>query len=136
VKTDLVERIEIQHAGQTPATFSHNLPDRGEQQYYELIGKYFQFADWWEDYDPAVHAPVLGDVLSPMRAFYEDQRGEHNQALKRASLLATVSLLNRVVSLVDALWITRPARNRVSVSARYTETAHQPLPEIALSIRF
>ena len=34
----------------TRATFSHVLPFHGEQQYYELVGKYFQFAPGWVDY--------------------------------------------------------------------------------------
>ena len=36
--------------GDTGAVFSHVLPFFGEQQYYELVGKYFQFAPGWEDY--------------------------------------------------------------------------------------
>jgi len=35
---------------ETGAAFSHQIPDFAAQQYYELIGKYFQFAPGWEDY--------------------------------------------------------------------------------------
>src|SRR5690606_36519010 len=34
----------------TGATFSHVLEDFGEQQYYELIGKYFQYGPGWSDW--------------------------------------------------------------------------------------
>ncbi|MEX0599458.1 MAG: hypothetical protein WD205_02370, partial [Rhodothermales bacterium] len=40
---------EVYHP-ETGAAFSHNLPYFAEQQYYELIGKYFQFAPGWADY--------------------------------------------------------------------------------------
>ena len=31
-------------------TGSHNLPPHGDQQYYELIGKYHQYSSGWNDF--------------------------------------------------------------------------------------
>jgi hypothetical protein len=37
------------------AQFTHNLPETKTQQYYEMIGKYHQFACGWNDFDGYVY---------------------------------------------------------------------------------
>ena len=80
------------------------------QQYYELIGKYDQFASGWTDLvrvstGNAV-APTEVDSVenfhSERRLRYEDQRDDSNRFLKRASTVTGVILINHVISAIDA----------------------------------
>ena len=85
------------------------------QQYYELIGKYDQFASGWTDLvrvstGNAV-APTEVDSVenfhSERRLRYEDQRDESNRFLKRASTVTGVILINHVISAIDAARVAR-----------------------------
>ncbi|NNE33748.1 MAG: hypothetical protein HKN13_00825, partial [Rhodothermales bacterium] len=58
--------LELFHP-ETGASFSHRLPDFGDQQYYELIGKYFQFAPGWTDYPEWVSEDGYTDAIDPER---------------------------------------------------------------------
>lgn len=101
---------------ETGATFSHKLPFFGEQQYYELIGKYFQFAPGWVDYpdwrvdgeftqaiDPETSGPG-GTKLNIQGRFleYANDHAQANTLLRRASRISAVILLNHIVSAFDA----------------------------------
>lgn len=101
---------------ETGATFSHKLPYFGEQQYYELVGKYFQFAPGWVDYpawredgeftqaiDPELTGPG-GAKLNVQGRFveYADDHAHANTLLRRASRVSAVILLNHIVSAFDA----------------------------------
>lgn len=88
------------------------------QQYYELIGKYDQFAAGWTDLVNSTGnaaAPTEVDSVenfhSDLRLDYEDQRDESNRFLKRASTATGVILINHVLSAIDA---ARVARARVA----------------------
>ena len=85
------------------------------QQYYELLGKYDQFASGWTDIvrrstGNAV-APTEVDSVenfhSERRLRYEDQRDESNRFLKRASTISGVILINHVISAIDAARVAR-----------------------------
>ena len=101
---------------ETGATFSHKLPYFGEQQYYELIGKYFQFAPGWVDYpnwredgeftqaiDPELSGPG-GTKLNIQGQFleYADEHAHANTLLRRASRVSAAILLNHIVAAFDA----------------------------------
>lgn len=109
---------------ETDASFSHKLPYFGEQQYYELIGKYFQFAPGWEDYpvwregdeftiaiDPEHTGPgrtkpnIQGRFLE-----YASDHADANTFLRRASRMSAIIVLNHVVAAIDAA-ITSKLRN-------------------------
>jgi hypothetical protein len=62
--------------------FSHHLPHYGEQQYYELIGKYPQYSSGWDEFDPAVDG--FRDVPQIMLD-YSVMRGNANDAYNVAS---------------------------------------------------
>jgi len=98
------------------ANFSHFLPQKKGQQYYENIGKYNQFVYGWTDFRNKV-----GDVenfsfgqyqsnsyngtrledISPTRTEYMQIRTNSNDNLKRATALVTLTFLNHVVSALD-----------------------------------
>ncbi len=85
------------------------------QQYYELIGKYDQFAAGWTDLvrrstgNPAKPTEVdsVENFHSARRPRYEDQRDESNRFLKRASTVSGVILINHVISAIDAARVAR-----------------------------
>ena len=85
------------------------------QQYYELIGKYDQYASGWTDLvrrsTGNAAAPTEVDSVenfhSERRLRYEDQRDESNRFLKRASTISGVILINHVLSAIDAARVAR-----------------------------
>ncbi len=81
---------------------THELPETNTQQYYEMIGKYDQFFRGWDDSD----AYSYGGERSPQRLKYMDMREDSNIELKNATTMASVVILNHIVSAVDAAWCT------------------------------
>jgi hypothetical protein len=79
--------------------FSHTLPVYGEQQYFELIGKYPQFNQGWDDAGPSFN---YGDPLTPRFLYYAGERGKANTYYETASTVVAVAIVNHVVSAVDA----------------------------------
>jgi hypothetical protein len=100
----------------TGATFSHVLPYFGEQQYYELIGKYFQFMPGWADYPswatdeggytPAIDPETPGSSGLPEFSAqfwrYADDHADANDYFRRASRLTAFLIVNHVVAAIDA----------------------------------
>ena len=81
-------------------TYSHSLHEQKDQQYYEMIGKYNQFNAGWDDTD------THRGRDSKNREIYEDMRAEANKFFKRATMGATIAMINHVVSAIDAAWTT------------------------------
>ena len=89
------------------------------QQYYELIGKYDQYAAGWDDLKRVRRDGSIGNAAvstevdsvenfhSELRLRYEDQRDESNEFLKRASWSTGFLLVNHVISAIDASRVAR-----------------------------
>lgn len=99
--------------------YSHNLPLHGEQQYYELIGKYPQFVSGWD----AVRDNPLPPDYDQIRANLPQQyleygtwRGIANDYYRSASTYVTVAVVNHLLSAFDAAW-TAGSYNRAHVEA-------------------
>ncbi len=116
---------------ETGAAFSHQLPNFGEQQYYELIGKYFQFAPGWQDYPAWVDAdgnftqaidPEMtganGDKpnVSPTFFQYAADHAEANNLLRRASRISLFFIVNHLIAGVDAAISAKLHNERVATS--------------------
>ncbi|MGC8653765.1 MAG: DUF5683 domain-containing protein [Candidatus Kryptoniota bacterium] len=92
--------------------FSHLLPPHGQQQYYELIGKYPQFRQGWDDseWGKAVRHLAGGDSLfvdyvhgsTPHSSYYMDQRGLANDYYAIASTAVGVVIVNHFISAIEA----------------------------------
>lgn len=95
-----LEDYKAAHGGNEPDHFTHTLPDTKTQQYYEMIGKYDQFVNWWDDYDPNV-GPY---GQSQNRLDYEEKRHQSNINYDRAMIAGMVIFVNRVVSLLDTIY--------------------------------
>ena len=89
------------------------------QQYYELIGKYDQYAAGWDDLKRVRRDGSIGNAAVPtevdsvenfhseLRLRYEDDRDESNRFLKRASTISGIILINHVISAIDAARVAR-----------------------------
>lgn len=102
---------------ETGAAFSHQIPDFAAQQYYELIGKYFQFAPGWDDYGnwkdnqgrytAAIDPELTGtngskpNVSSSFYAYAVDH-ADAQDMLREASRISLLFIFNHIVAAVDA----------------------------------
>jgi hypothetical protein len=85
--------------------YSHHLPNYGEQQYFELIGKYPQFNVGWDDFgDDVTKAFSYGDPLTPRFVYYSHERGKANDYYNVASKAVIVVMINHFISAIDAAW--------------------------------
>ncbi len=93
--------------------FTHSLPQRPQQQYYELIGKYPQFVGGWDDawsgntplYTDNV-TNAASDIMdvSPHFLYYRDMRGQANSYYAVASTASYILIANHVFSALEAAW--------------------------------
>lgn len=137
---------------ETGAAFSHQLPGFAEQQYYELIGKYFQFAPGWDDYpdwgsaeegftiaiDPE-HTGPGGDkpnVSETFRAYAKDH-AKAQDVLRRASRMSIFFILNHVVAGIDAAVNAKLHNDRLTTSMGVaTDLNGRPVAMTTLRLRF
>ncbi len=103
VNWNRLNAYEAQIGQKTGTYFSHQLPRRPEQQYYELIGKYPQFNPGWEDATNLNESNFHTD-LTKMFLDYSKMRGQANDFYNIASTAAKLVVLNHVLSALDAAW--------------------------------
>ncbi len=92
-----LNRLERDIAGY----YSHTLPGYGEQQYYELIGKYPQYNQGWNDSPASFN---YGDPLTSNFLYYSGERGKANTYYTNSSRWVTIAIINHILSAVDAAW--------------------------------
>lgn len=91
---------------------SHKLPRHGEQQYYELIGKYHQYASGWNDFTGDIY------VASPNFLYYSQMRGEANDFYATASTAVIGIYVNHLLSTLDAVWSSIQYNKDIAVKLR------------------
>ena len=97
--------------------YSHALPLHGEQQYYELIGKYYQYNQGWQDI--ALAAGEEGQL----NFYYERERAHADDFYQTASTMVSVALVNHLLSAVDAA-LCATSFNKVHASV-----GHKRIPD-------
>jgi Family of unknown function (DUF5683) len=95
--------------------YSHNLPPHGEQQYYELIGKYPQYSHGWDD---ANQSDTDFHILSPEFLYYSDQRGEANDLYRVSARAVALIYINHIISALEAAWGAARFNKNLSVNMR------------------
>jgi hypothetical protein len=137
---------------ETGASFSHRIPDFGDQQYYELIGKYFQFAPGWFDYpdwgnsqdgytdaiDPERSNPD-GSKVSVSESFYAyaSDHADSQDLLRKASQISALILVNHLVAAIDAAVFSKIHNDRLEASVSMDlEPTGGMRPSAYLSFRF
>lgn len=101
--------------------FSHKLPPHGDQQYFELIGKYNQYSYGWDD-------KTSGDYWYPSARFeyYSGLRGDANSFYDTADTILNLIILNHVLSAIDAAWAAARFNQFVDL---YAHAQLQRLPD-------
>jgi len=117
---------------------THHLPDTRTQQYYEMTGKYDQFAWGWDDAtrdgDSLSHfAPpnntelaITGPERTPVsarRLVYETMRDKSNKSFDKASKMIIAAIANRVISAFEAYFVTK---HRNDKTKRGTDELSRP----------
>lgn len=142
---------------ETGAAFSHKLPDFSEQQYYELIGKYFQFAPGWSDYGGGSETPWLNEDgtysayidpeltgangskpnVSDRFLKYADDHAEANDYLRRASRVSALLLANHFLAAIDAAISAKLHNDRLTTRLQLTHNLDgTPLTMASIRFRF
>lgn len=118
--------------------FSHQLPAHGEQQYFELIGKYQQYNHGWDDSEP--NTPVYYTNLSKNFLDYAQMRGKANDYYATAKTVVSLILLNHVVSAIDAIWSASLFNRRYQFHSRVlmqqTQFGYEAVPTFSFSMKF
>jgi len=95
-------------------TGSHHLPPHGEQQYYELIGKYHQYSSGWNDFTGGANE----DMVSQNFLFYSDERGKANDYYNIAAKAVIGIYINHFLSALEAVWGTTRFNNDIALNLR------------------
>ena len=95
------------------SNLSHNLASYGDQQYYEMIGKYDQFAAGWDDFSMT---QITTTPISKEFRDYSGMRGKANDYYAVASTAVIGIYLNHFLSAVDAYWSTTIYNTEVVVN--------------------
>lgn len=85
--------------------FSHTLPKQGEQQYYEVIGKYKNFTAGWSQAPNGITNNNWNDFPTiPQVSQYMSDRQQANTYYDRGSTMLTIVIINHVLSAADGAW--------------------------------
>ena len=96
------DRVDWQQMNTTEmavAVFSHKLPPHGDQQYYEMIGKYNQYSYGWIDKTGGNYWNI-----SDMFREYAGLRGDANEYYDTADTIVNLIILNHILSGLEAAW--------------------------------
>jgi hypothetical protein len=84
--------------------FSHTLPPWGEQQYYEVIGKYKNFTAGWSTAPGDINKNNWSTYPTiPQVDQYMTDRQQANTYFDRGTLMLTVVIINHVLSAADGV---------------------------------
>ncbi len=130
VDLNVLRRVERNTPFVTPDgtagnAFSHEMPDYGSQQYYELISKYFQYGPGWNDFgtdrngnqlDSRYQLAWNGDDM-PANFLEGSRKAERfNDKYRVAGNMLSYMILNHVVSAFDAFITVKLKNNRLEAS--------------------
>ncbi|MFD2532002.1 hypothetical protein [Gracilimonas halophila] len=125
------------------SNFSHELPDYGSQQYYELISKYYQYQPGWRDWYTEITSAQNQNISmyryfwngedEPFDLFYEgrNRAQEFNQNYRVAGNILKLLVVNHIVSAFDALFTVQLKKSRIE-----TETNLMKLEQFSITWHF
>lgn len=91
--------------GNVGSYYSHRLAHFGEQQYYEMIGKYTQFNVGWDDFGDDVNKEYhYGDPVTERFKYYSGQRGKANDYYDIAKWGVITIVVNHIISGFESAW--------------------------------
>ncbi|OGU98906.1 MAG: hypothetical protein A2315_05630 [Ignavibacteria bacterium RIFOXYB2_FULL_35_12] len=95
--------------------YSHTLAPFGDQQYYEMIGKYPQFSHGWND---SIFKDTDYHILSPNFKSYSTMRGKANDLYNVASTAVIGIYVNHFLSALDAAWSVANYNSELAMKMR------------------
>jgi hypothetical protein len=105
--------------GTTGTGFTHKLAPHGDQQYYEMIGKYSQFGGGWSDASGFTKADVIANNgignVTPQFHAYSKMRGDANSFYNIASTVSYIIVANHVLSALEAVWNASKSNHRIKL---------------------
>lgn len=108
---DYTLRLQINYCEEI--NFSHQLPRFGDQQYYEVIGKYQNYVTGWSTADPsAINKNNYGSIKLPQVSYYMDERQKANDYYNNGTTTLMVVILNHIVSAVDGVFSVNSFNNK------------------------
>ena len=117
--------------------YSHALPPYGDQQYYELIGKYPQYSHGWDD---AIQSETDFHILSPNFTYYSGERGKANDYYNVAAKMVIALYVNHLISIVDAAWHAAIINKHLNAHASYERDqfpgSNEYIPKMTVSYSF
>lgn len=127
--------------GDIGSYYSHRLAPYGEQQYYEMIGKYSQFNVGWEEFgDDPNKSYVYGDPLVPQFHWYSLERGKANDYYTVAKWAVIAMVSNHFLSAFDAAWSANRYNKRINLNVSVQEEqlgfSTEYYPQLNLKINF
>ncbi len=135
---------ELNQAERTIKEFSHTLYPHGHQQYYEMIGKYPQYSQGWDDSKFAKgQYSVAGEYYYDTQGkfiYYSGLRGKANDLYNIADKALIVTITNHVISMIDAIISANNYNSKITMSAKLNQVNFGGIadyyPEINLKVRF
>lgn len=117
--------------------YSHQLPTPGQQQYYELIGKYPQYSHGW---DSSNQNDTDFHILTPQFTWYSHQRGLANEYYTTGNTAIIFIYINHFLSTLDAIWSIDKYNDSIAMKLRinHLNVAGQEylIPTVNLSYNF
>lgn len=107
------ETLRLQINACEERNFSHQLPRKGEQQYYEVIGKYQNYVAGWSTADVnVINKNNYGTFRLPQVSTYMDDRQTANDYYNKGTTTLMVVILNHIVSAVDGVLSVNSHNNK------------------------
>jgi hypothetical protein len=117
--------------------YSHQLPTAGQQQYYELIGKYHQFSHGWDESD---QDDTDAHILTTQFLWYSHQRGLANEYYKTGATAVAFIYVNHILSLLDAIWSADKYNDKLAMNVQINSTQMvdhiELIPTLNISFNF
>jgi hypothetical protein len=98
-----LNRLESFIGSEQSTGYSHHLAPFGDQQYYEMIGKYDQFNPGWAEFDYESDFRY-GEPLTDQFLYYSDERAKANDYYSVAKTAVIIVIANHIVSALEAAW--------------------------------
>ncbi len=104
---------DLNHCEGLIGVFSHRLPPHGQQQYYELIGKYKQYSSGWDEFNGTSYNQVPQIMKD-----YAVMRGNANDAYNVGSKAVVGIYINHLLSAIDAVWSATTYNKDLAIKMR------------------
>lgn len=135
---------ELNSAERTIREFSHTLYPYAHQQYYEMIGKYPQYSQGWDDskFAKGIYS-IAGEYYYDTKGnfiYYSSLRGKANEYYNFADKALIVLLTNHLISFIDAIISANKYNSKIKLGVELKQSqfagVNDYYPELKVKLRF